>query len=89
MVLLAGDLFNENKPERPCARSCGRCGRKMKYLGNKPVELRMLSDASENVQGCVCRLVRPLLTSRAFGQGNYEVVPDLIVATFVFLPTEA
>ncbi|KAL4907182.1 hypothetical protein BDW74DRAFT_148720 [Aspergillus multicolor] len=58
MVLLAGDLFHENKPSRKSMYQVMRSIR-MNCLGEKPCELQMLSDASENFQG-------------AFNHVNYE-----------------
>lgn len=50
MVLHAGDLFHENKPSRKSMYQVMRSLR-MNCLGDKPCELEMLSDASENFQG--------------------------------------
>ncbi len=58
MVLLAGDLFHENKPSRKSMYQVMRSIR-MNCLGDKPCELELLSDASENFQG-------------AFNHVNYE-----------------
>lgn len=58
MVLLAGDLFHENKPSRKSMYQVMRSIR-MNCLGEKPCELELLSDASENFQG-------------AFNHVNYE-----------------
>ncbi|KAL5044192.1 hypothetical protein BDW71DRAFT_186540 [Aspergillus fruticulosus] len=58
MVLLAGDLFHENKPSRKSMYQVMRSIR-MNCLGDKPCELQLLSDASENFQG-------------AFNHVNYE-----------------
>ncbi|RDW70498.1 MRX complex nuclease subunit [Aspergillus mulundensis] len=58
MVLLAGDLFHENKPSRKSMYQVMRSIR-MNCLGEKPCELQLLSDASENFQG-------------AFNHVNYE-----------------
>ncbi|KAL4960849.1 MRX complex nuclease subunit [Aspergillus stella-maris] len=58
MVLLAGDLFHENKPSRKSMYQVMRSIR-MNCLGDKPCELELLSDASENFQG-------------AFNHANYE-----------------
>ncbi|KAI9373357.1 Mre11 DNA-binding presumed domain-containing protein [Aspergillus egyptiacus] len=58
MVLLAGDLFHENKPSRKSMYQVMRSIR-MNCLGDKPCELEFLSDASENFQG-------------AFNHVNYE-----------------
>ncbi|KAL2782861.1 Mre11 DNA-binding presumed domain-containing protein [Aspergillus keveii] len=58
MVLLAGDLFHENKPSRKAMYQVMRSIR-MNCLGDKPCELELLSDASENFQG-------------AFNHVNYE-----------------
>lgn len=57
MVLLAGDLFHDNKPSRKSMYQVMRSLR-MNCLGEKPCELEMLSDASEAFQGCVfCMLL--------------------------------
>jgi hypothetical protein len=50
MVLLAGDLFHDNKPSRKSMYQVMRSLR-MNCYGEKPCELEMLSDASENFQG--------------------------------------
>ena len=69
MVLLAGDLFHENKPSRKSMYQVMRSLR-MNCYGEKPCELEMLSDASEIFQG-------------AFNHVNYED-EDINVATPVF-----
>ncbi|OJJ45065.1 hypothetical protein ASPZODRAFT_17977 [Penicilliopsis zonata CBS 506.65] len=69
MVLLAGDLFHENKPSRKSMYQVMRSLR-MNCLGDKPCELEMLSDASENFQG-------------AFNHVNYEDL-DINVGIPVF-----
>lgn len=50
MVLHAGDLFHENKPSRKSMYHVMRSLR-TNCLGEKPCELEMLSDASENFGG--------------------------------------
>lgn len=50
MVLLAGDLFHENKPSRKSMYQVMRSLR-MNCYGEKPCELEMLSDASESFPG--------------------------------------
>jgi len=52
MVLLAGDLFHENKPSRKSMYNVMRSIR-MNCFGDKPCELEMLSDASEVLSGYV------------------------------------
>ena len=52
MVLLAGDLFHDNKPSRKSMFNVMRSLR-MTCLGDKPCELEMLSDSSEVFQGWV------------------------------------
>ncbi|KIW64084.1 DNA repair protein (mre11) [Phialophora macrospora] len=47
MVLLAGDLFHENKPSRKSMYNVMRSVR-LNCLGDKPCELEMLSDESEH-----------------------------------------
>ncbi len=69
MVLLAGDLFHENKPSRKSMYQVMRSLR-MNCYGDKPCELEMLSDASETFQG-------------AFNHVNYEDM-DINVAIPVF-----
>ncbi|KAK7549389.1 double-strand break repair protein mus-23 [Phyllosticta citricarpa] len=69
MVLLAGDLFHENKPSRKSMYQVMRTLR-MACLGDKPCELEMLSDASEHFAG-------------TFDHVNYED-PDINVAIPVF-----
>ena len=54
MVLLAGDLFHENKPSRKSMYHVMRSLR-MNCYGEKPCELEMLSDGSETFQGYVCQ----------------------------------
>ncbi|WEW56974.1 meiotic recombination [Emydomyces testavorans] len=69
MVLLAGDLFHENKPSRKSMYQVMRSLR-MNCYGERPCELEILSDASENFQG-------------AFNHVNYEDF-DINVAIPVF-----
>ncbi|KAL8731189.1 MAG: hypothetical protein Q9166_003596 [cf. Caloplaca sp. 2 TL-2023] len=69
MVLLAGDLFHENKPSRKSMYQVMRSLR-MNCLGEKPCELEVLSDMSENFQG-------------AFNHVNYED-PDINISIPVF-----
>jgi double-strand break repair protein MRE11 len=69
MVLLAGDLFHENKPSRKSMYNVMRSLR-MNCYGEKPCELEMLSDASETLGG-------------DFNHVNYED-PDINVAIPVF-----
>ncbi|KAI6999617.1 DNA repair exonuclease [Hortaea werneckii] len=69
MVLLAGDLFHENKPSRKSMYQVMRSLR-MNCYGDKPCELEMLSDASEQFGG-------------TFNHVNYED-PDINVAIPVF-----
>lgn len=69
MVLLGGDLFHENKPSRKSMYQVMRSIR-MNCFGDKPCELEMLSDASENFQG-------------AFNHVNYEDL-DMNVAIPIF-----
>ncbi|KAL8912534.1 MAG: hypothetical protein Q9171_002475 [Xanthocarpia ochracea] len=69
MVLLAGDLFHENKPSRKSMYQVMRSLR-MNCLGEKPCELEVLSDMSENFQG-------------AFNHVNYED-PDINISMPVF-----
>jgi double-strand break repair protein MRE11 len=69
MVLLAGDLFHENKPSRKSMYQVMRSLR-MNCYGDKPCELEMLSDASENFPG-------------AFNHVNYQDM-DINVAIPVF-----
>ena len=52
MVLLAGDLFHENKPSRKSMYQVMRSLR-MNCLGDKPCELEFLSDGSEVFGGYV------------------------------------
>lgn len=69
MVLLAGDLFHDNKPSRKAMYQVMRSLR-INTFGDKPCELQMLSDASEVFDG-------------AFNHVNYED-PDINVAIPVF-----
>ena len=50
MVLLAGDLFHENKPSRKSMNEVMRALR-LNCFGDKPCEIEMLSDASETMEG--------------------------------------
>ncbi|KIW06608.1 DNA repair protein (mre11), variant [Verruconis gallopava] len=50
MVLLAGDLFHDNKPSRKSMFQVMRSLR-LNCLGDRPCQLEMLSDASENFGG--------------------------------------
>ena len=50
MVLLAGDLFHDNVPSRKSMYQVMRTLRMICY-GDKPCELEILSDASENFEG--------------------------------------
>ena len=50
MVLLAGDLFHDNKPSRKSMFNVMRSLR-MNCYGEKPCELEFLSDSSEVFQG--------------------------------------
>ncbi|KAI9670431.1 MAG: meiotic recombination [Trizodia sp. TS-e1964] len=69
MVLLAGDLFHENKPSKKSMYQVLRALRK-NCLGEKPCELELISDASEAFQG-------------AFNHVNYED-QDINIAIPVF-----
>jgi double-strand break repair protein MRE11 len=69
MVLHGGDLFHENQPSRKSMYQVMRSLR-MNCLGDKPCELEMLSDASENFGG-------------VFDHVNYED-PDINVSIPVF-----
>ncbi|KAL9059020.1 MAG: hypothetical protein Q9162_001408 [Coniocarpon cinnabarinum] len=69
MVLLAGDLFHDNVPSRKALYQVMRALR-MNCLGDKPCELEILSDGSENFAG-------------AFPHANYED-QDINVAIPVF-----
>lgn len=69
MVLLAGDLFHENKPSRKALYQVMRSLR-MNCLGEKPCELEWLSDASD-------------VFDKSFNHVNYED-PDINVAIPVF-----
>nr|POE74035.1 double-strand break repair protein mus-23 [Quercus suber] len=69
MVLLAGDLFHENKPSRQSMYQVIRSLR-LNCYGEKPCELEMLSDGSETFSG-------------SFNHVNYED-PDINVAMPVF-----
>ena len=69
MVLLAGDLFHDNKPSRKSLFQVMRSMR-MTCYGEKPCELELVSDGTETFQG-------------AFNHVNYED-PDINVAIPVF-----
>ena len=88
MVLLAGDLFHDNKPSRKAMFNVMRSLR-MNCYGEKPCELEMLSDSSEVFEGysnlCNEDGSRSVANkrSRAFNHVNYED-PDINVAIPVF-----
>lgn len=87
MVLLAGDLFHENKPSRKSMYQVMRSLR-INCYGEKPCELEMLSDASENFQGSLPvrnfdRIMRAYEYRSAFNHVNYED-PDINIAIPVF-----
>ncbi|XDG03036.1 hypothetical protein ABKA04_002651 [Annulohypoxylon sp. FPYF3050] len=69
MILLAGDLFHDNKPSRKAMYKVMRSLRK-NCLGNKPCELQFLSDATDVFDGGV-------------GHVNYED-PDINISIPVF-----
>lgn len=69
MVLLAGDLFHDNKPSRKAMYQVMRTLRK-NCLGMKPCELEFLSDPNEIFEG-------------AFNHVNYED-PDINISIPVF-----
>ncbi|KAI0142446.1 DNA repair exonuclease [Hypoxylon sp. NC0597] len=69
MVLLAGDLFHDNKPSRKAMYQVMRSLRK-NCLGMKPCELQFLSDATDVFQG-------------GLGYVNYED-PDINISIPVF-----
>ncbi|KAI3340385.1 double-strand break repair protein mus-23 [Ustulina deusta] len=69
MVLLAGDLFHDNKPSRLSMYHVMRSLRK-NCLGMKPCELQFLGDANE-------------VFASAFGHVNYED-PDINISIPVF-----
>lgn len=50
MILLAGDLFHDNKPSRKAMYDVMKTLRR-NCLGDKPCQLEILSDASENFSG--------------------------------------
>ena len=88
MVLLAGDLFHENKPSRKSMYQVMRSLR-MNCYGEKPCELEMLSDGSENFGGLAlpcesvwCQAWTDAI-GRSFNHVNYED-PDINVAIPVF-----
>ncbi|KAI9844974.1 MAG: meiotic recombination [Sclerophora amabilis] len=89
MVLLAGDLFHDNKPSRKSMYQVMRSIR-MNCFGEKPCELEMLSDGSEVFQGCVnvkkkimWGISVLMVMARAFNHVNYED-PDINVAIPIF-----
>ncbi|OTB03548.1 hypothetical protein M426DRAFT_321705 [Hypoxylon sp. CI-4A] len=69
MILLAGDLFHDNKPSRKAMFQVMRSLRK-NCLGMKPCELQFLSDATDVFQG-------------GLGHVNYED-PDINISIPVF-----
>jgi double-strand break repair protein MRE11 len=89
MVLLAGDLFHDNKPSRKSLYEVMKSLRK-NCLGDKPCELEMLSDGSENFSGFVHHVTSVrwnpdclLELFSAFNHANYED-PNINVAIPVF-----
>ena len=86
MVLLAGDLFHDNKPSRKSMYEVMRSLR-MNCYGEKPCELEMLSDSSGCFQGYLhwaySTSIQGLHETRAFNHVNYED-PDINVAIPVF-----
>ena len=59
-VLLAGDLFHENKPSRECLYQTIALLREF-TMGDKPVQLELLSDPDEGkAEGFSCVLVKCL-----------------------------
>ena len=74
MVLLAGDLFHENKPSRKALYNVMRSLR-MNCYGSKPCELEVLSDETETFGGSVH--IADIYTfsynvSSVFNHVNYE-----------------
>ena len=51
MVLLAGDLFHENKPSRLAEKKCLSILRKY-VLGDRPVTIELVSDPNINFSHC-------------------------------------
>lgn len=70
MILLAGDLFHENKPSRKVMHNCMSLLRKY-CMGDRPVQFEFLSDQSENFRHSSYPIV------------NFED-PNLNVSTPVF-----
>ncbi|KAI4215998.1 MAG: hypothetical protein LQ351_001494 [Letrouitia transgressa] len=77
MVLLAGDLFHENKPSRKAMYQVMRSLR-MNCLGEKPVQMEVLGDVSESFFG-----LTKVDEDRTFNHVNYED-PDINVSIPVF-----
>ena len=86
MVLLAGDLFHDNKPSRKSMYNVMRSLR-MNCYGDKPCELEMLSDGSDVFQGYVRLYMSDRWLKESyrtfFDHVNYED-PDINVAIPVF-----
>lgn len=88
MVLLAGDLFHDNKPSRKAMFNVMRSLR-MNCYGEKPCELEMLSDSSEvfegygNIKHQCLSIQAANKRSSSFNHVNYED-PDINVAIPVF-----
>ena len=59
MVLLAGDLFHDNKPSRKALHKCMEILRDY-CLGDKPVRMQVVSDQQANFHGKCVRRVRAL-----------------------------
>ncbi|SRR6266851_2126133 len=75
-ILLAGDLFHENRPSRDCLYQVMSLLREY-TLGDKPVEIELLSDPNEGKAAGVSYAVAPFLTCsllnvHSFPAVNYE-----------------
>ena len=70
MVLLAGDLFHDNKPSRKALQRCMETLRDH-CLGDREVKLEVVSDQSTNFHGKCAAC--PLLTgAKGSGRGERE-----------------
>ncbi|KAJ8603185.1 hypothetical protein MRB53_042238 [Persea americana] len=81
MVLLAGDLFHENKPSRKAMYQVMRSLR-MNCFGDKPCELEILNDDTETFQGQVS--VGPASSSLTFAGHSRMQTTQMTTSTSAF-----
>ena len=73
MVLLAGDLFHDNKPSRKALQRCMEVLRDH-CLGDREVKLEVVSDQSTNFHG-KCAAYPLLTAAKGGGRGRREPAP--------------